>query len=481
MERRSSTRTRSRQGIGSPATPAKVQAKKNVKKSSTSRGKGKNNSNDLKNNETRKLKDDKCEDLIKAEKDDDDDDTTKAVKDVEDSSKVRLDEKDKDEDIYGVHEELNIKNDEPIENDDEDIHEELNIKNDEEEVEVEETTFDISQLDDTEEIQGVPDLNISTVENPHDRHEPTSPPLIENPPSPPPIENPPSPVPIENPPSPVHIISDTDHIESVSPLNVVDVEKGEDDSSIVIPDDDDDHNDDDIILTYEDMPPKSKNNSSIDLHGELIELDRVGQVDDDDNDDIVTIIDEDEDVLQELENMRSEGQGSERDSLLNITRDSVASSDLMHGGEYDYGFSDEEIELSGDEEEDFHRQDVTMMLIKRPPLITETVEVYDILDSDEEFPVCLAEGEKTDPVNIEEKWGEVKEYIEEEGLGMIFSKEFGLILFHVENVWINGDKYNPVRTRSKLPVGSAVSFYDQTFEGEEYEALSSGKTIHQCG
>merc|ERR550519_3097632 len=122
---------------------------------------------------------------------------------------------------------------------------------------------------------------------------------------------------------------------------------------------------------------------------------------------------------------------------------------------YDILDSDEEIELSGDEE-NYERGDVTMMLIKRPPLRTVTVECYDILDSDEEFPVCVAQGEKKDAVNIEEKRGEIKEYIEKEGLGIIFSKEFGLILFHLDNVWINGDKFIAARTRQKLPVGSAV-------------------------
>jgi len=237
--------------------------------------------------------------------------------------------------------------------------------------------------------------------------------------------------------------------------------------------------DDDITLIYEDEPPKIKRSSS-NIEAAFIELDRVGEVDETGNDDdVVTIVDEDEDMLQELEAIRSVGQGSERgESILNTSMGSTgAATELIDFGD-DYGFSDEEIELSGDEE-NFDRQDVTMMLIKRPPLKTVHVECYDILDSDEEFPVCLAQGEKKDPVNIEEKRGEIKEYIKD-GLGIIFSKEFGLILFHLENVWINGEKFIPARTKQKLPVGSEVCFYDQSFQGDEYKNLSSDGIIHQA-
>ena len=80
----------------------------------------------------------------------------------------------------------------------------------------------------------------------------------------------------------------------------------------------------------------------------------------------------------------------------------------------------EEIELSSDEEPDI-TPEVSLVLLKRPPAI-EPQEAIDILDSDEEFPVVVAEAAKPANVNIVEKTGRVSEYIESEGLGMIFAE-----------------------------------------------------------
>ena len=52
-------------------------------------------------------------------------------------------------------------------------------------------------------------------------------------------------------------------------------------------------------------------------------------------------------------------------------------------------FSDDEIELSSDEEET--PTDVSLVCLKRPVPVETTVECLEILDSDEEFPVCLVE------------------------------------------------------------------------------------------
>ena len=82
----------------------------------------------------------------------------------------------------------------------------------------------------------------------------------------------------------------------------------------------------------------------------------------------------------------------------------------------------EEIELSSDEEPDTNDgNDVSLVLLRRPPVI-ESQEAIDILDSDEEFPVCITEGSKPENVNIQEKKGRVAEYIEREGLGMIYAE-----------------------------------------------------------
>ena len=82
----------------------------------------------------------------------------------------------------------------------------------------------------------------------------------------------------------------------------------------------------------------------------------------------------------------------------------------------------EEIMLSSDEEPDT-TEDVSLVLVRRPPAAPaiEPQEV-DILDSDEEFPVYITEGPKPDNINILEKKGRVAEYIESEGLAVIYAE-----------------------------------------------------------
>merc|ERR1712112_494304 len=82
--------------------------------------------------------------------------------------------------------------------------------------------------------------------------------------------------------------------------------------------------------------------------------------------------------------------------------------------------------------------------------------------------------------NAKEKNGYVKEYIETEGLAMILSKEYGLILFHLESVWVDGEKYDAAKTRTKLPPGTEVKFFDKTYQGAEYKELSEDSVIHQA-
>ena len=89
-------------------------------------------------------------------------------------------------------------------------------------------------------------------------------------------------------------------------------------------------------------------------------------------------------------------------------------------------------------------------------------------------------GEGTGSINAKEKNGFVKEYIETEGLAMILSKEYGLILFHLDSVWIEGEKYDAGKTRTKLPPGSEIKFYDKTYQGAEYKELSEDQVIHQA-
>ena len=83
------------------------------------------------------------------------------------------------------------------------------------------------------------------------------------------------------------------------------------------------------------------------------------------------------------------------------------------------------IDLSSDEETE-GSQDVSVVLLKRPPVQQIANEVADdtiqIDDSDDEFPIFLDEAEKQENFNVEEKRGYVKDFIEREGLGIIYAE-----------------------------------------------------------
>jgi len=149
-----------------------------------------------------------------------------------------------------------------------------------------------------------------------------------------------------------------------------------------------------------------------------------------------------------------------------------------------YGYSDHSIELSSDEEEAPGDGEVLLDVMKRPPVNTQEeqrpIECLEILDSDEEFPVCVISGEKNDNVNVEEKSGIVQEYIEIEGAGILLSPEFGLVLFHLDHVWYEGEKVSGGEARRLLPPGSRLKFYDQSFIGEEFKRVSSEGVFHQA-
>merc|ERR1711962_242838 len=63
---------------------------------------------------------------------------------------------------------------------------------------------------------------------------------------------------------------------------------------------------------------------------------------------------------------------------------------------------------------------------------------------------------------------------------MILSKEYGLILFHLESVWVDGEKFDAAKTRTKLAPGTEVKFFDKTYQGAEYKELSEDSVIHQA-
>jgi len=133
-----------------------------------------------------------------------------------------------------------------------------------------------------------------------------------------------------------------------------------------------------------------------------------------------------------------------------------------------------EIELSSDDEDD--DDDCALIVLKRPPVTERTVEEVEVME-DGDITMC---GEGTGSINAKEKTGFIKEYIETEGLAMVLSKEYGLILFHLDSVWVEGEKYDAGKTRTKMPPGTEVKFYDKTYKGAEYKELSEDQLIHQA-
>ena len=117
-------------------------------------------------------------------------------------------------------------------------------------------------------------------------------------------------------------------------------------------------------------------------------------------------------VEQDADMIELDGIDGEIEDLLSGDDDlgERGSQDVVH----------EEILLSSDEEQDT-TEDVSLVLLRRPPAI-EPQEAIDILDSDEEFPVYITEASKPDNVNILEKKGRVAEYIESEGLAVIYAE-----------------------------------------------------------
>jgi len=134
----------------------------------------------------------------------------------------------------------------------------------------------------------------------------------------------------------------------------------------------------------------------------------------------------------------------------------------------------EEIDLSSDDED--NDDEVSLIVLKRPPAISRTVEEVEVED-DEDITLC---GEGESSLSRKEKNGYVKEYIETEGLAMILSKDYGLVLFHLDSVWVDGHKFDAAKSKNKLTPGTEVLFFVKTYQGSEYKKLSEDKVLHQA-
>ena len=64
---------------------------------------------------------------------------------------------------------------------------------------------------------------------------------------------------------------------------------------------------------------------------------------------------------------------------------------------------------------------------------------------------------------------------------MILCRELGLVLFHLDSVWIDGrPSQNRRIAKEKLYPGSEVNFLVRSFRGDEYNKVSEDKVIHQA-
>jgi len=134
----------------------------------------------------------------------------------------------------------------------------------------------------------------------------------------------------------------------------------------------------------------------------------------------------------------------------------------------------EEVELSSDEEVD-DDDEVSLIILKRPPAITRTVQDVEVVEPG------ARQGSGDTVFTAKEHSGYVKEYIEQEGLGMILSKELGLVLFHLDSVWLNGVlSKDRKRAKERLELGREVTFLVRSFHGDEYKDLSEEKIINQA-
>eukprot|EP00092_Neocalanus_flemingeri_P016958 GFUD01018343.1.p1 GENE.GFUD01018343.1~~GFUD01018343.1.p1 ORF type:complete len:440 (+),score=159.29 GFUD01018343.1:84-1403(+) len=134
-----------------------------------------------------------------------------------------------------------------------------------------------------------------------------------------------------------------------------------------------------------------------------------------------------------------------------------------------------DVELSSDEEESDEKDDVSLIVLKRPPAVVRTVQDVEVVEPGKR------QGRGSATFSAKEKLGYVKEYIEQEGLGMLLSKELGLVLFHLDTVWMDGStSKDKRRAKERLAPGSEVCFLVRSFQGEEYKDLSEDKVVHQA-
>ena len=76
----------------------------------------------------------------------------------------------------------------------------------------------------------------------------------------------------------------------------------------------------------------------------------------------------------------------------------------------------------------------------------------------------------------------LQEYIDpDEGLGILFSMECGLVVFHLDTAWVDG---RPADAQSavhgEMQPGTNVTFLDCVHEGPEYKVVSEERFLRQA-
>ena len=156
----------------------------------------------------------------------------------------------------------------------------------------------------------------------------------------------------------------------------------------------------------------------------------------------------------------------------------------------------DDVELSSDEESEDEDNEVSLIVLKRPKKTIRTVTdievgtdiliyyiLYILIFSCNYLKVVSPSSRSVEQgtLNTETRRGIIKEYIETEGLGILLSKEVGIVLFHLDSVWINGRlSLNRRIAKEKLYVGTDVEFIMRSFHGEEYFKVSEDSVVHQA-
>lgn len=80
-----------------------------------------------------------------------------------------------------------------------------------------------------------------------------------------------------------------------------------------------------------------------------------------------------------------------------------------------------------------------------------------------------------------ERTGYVKEYIDaDDGLGILFSMECGLVVFHLDTAWVDGRPADRSAVHGEMQPGTNVTFLDCVHEGPEYKVVSEERFLRQA-